>query len=100
MPYGPQVLIGPFSAQHITTNTTTTFGGLGSILHAIVINQVGTGETITVNDGVAGNTKAVISPTAGAVYTFDIIMTNTSSPGISIVTAGTTPGDYTALWTS
>lgn len=100
MPYVPQVQLGPYTAQRINTNTTTTFGGVGSVLHAIVINQAGTSETITVNDGVGGNTKAVISPVAGQVYTYDIVMVNPTSPGISIVTAGTTPGDYTVLWSS
>jgi hypothetical protein len=84
------------SYAHITTNTTTTLRATGTgnfgILHSVTINNPGTTETITVNDGATA--IAVIVPTVTTTLLYDVTFTN----GLNIVTAGTTPGDYTICY--
>jgi hypothetical protein len=82
-----------YQYAHITTNTTTNIRPAGpGFLRTIVINNPGTTWTVTVNDG--ANVVAVITPTAATTLIFDAYLLS----GLSIVTAGTTPGDITVTW--
>ena len=92
----PDVSTNVFDYNHITTNTNTLLRSSPTILHTITINTIGSGETITVYDNSVCSTTviAVITPAAGATFTFDVSTTN----GLCITTAGTTPGDYTVAF--
>lgn len=85
-----------YSFANVTTNTTTTVKGSVGILHAIVINTPGTTETITIFDSTTGSGTKIgtITPTAAGTILYDATFVN----GLTVVTAGTTAGDYTILW--
>ncbi len=61
----------------------------GSFLGTVVINKPGTGDTITLSNGASG-TFAIISPVAGASYTYRC----KCNSGLFVTIAGTA-GDYT-----
>jgi hypothetical protein len=82
-----------YSYTHITTNTTTSIKTGAGILNSVVINNPGATWTVTINDG--GNTIGVISPTSSMNT---LIYETSFNSGLSIVTAGTTPGDITVTW--
>lgn len=83
----------------IATSVTTVLNSrpIGGVLRQIVINAPGTGWTITVFDNTAasGATIAVITPTAPATLEYDLQYTQ----GLTILTAGATPGDITVVYT-
>ena len=79
---------GHSGAYHITSLR-------GTFLGAVVINKVGTGDTITLfngspNSSPAGAAFAVITPAAGATYTYNCAV----DKGLYYTVAGTA-GDYT-----
>jgi hypothetical protein len=83
-----------FQYKNITTNGSTQVKTGFGYLHNVVINGVGTGETLTLfdNTSCAGTKIGTITAVAGAaVYPFDSQFTF----GLCVTTAGTTPGDYT-----
>lgn len=83
-----------YQYNNITTNTNTQVKTGSGYLHTLVINTVGTGETLTLfdNTSCAGTKIATITAVAGVgVYPFDSQFTF----GLCVTTAGTTPGDYT-----
>lgn len=83
-----------FLYNNIKTNTTTVVKTGAGLLHWVTINNAGTAETITIYDNTAASGTLISTHTApaqGAIYEYDIAFTN----GLTIVTAGTTPGDYT-----
>lgn len=90
-----------FQYSHITTLTSTVLKniapGMGQ-LHTIVINQAGTGVTLTVFDNTTctGTSIAILTTlTTGQTYgPYDLITTT----GLCILTAGTTAGDYTVTY--
>lgn len=84
-----------FSYTHVATNTTTNIKTGAGILNTIAVNNPGGTWTITVNDG--GNTIAVIAPSASASSN-TLVYECSFNTGLSIVTAGTTPGDITVTW--
>lgn len=83
-----------FLYNHISTNTTTVVKSGPGLLHWVTINTPGSVETITIYDNTAASGTLISTHTAplqGAVYEYDIAFTT----GLTIVTAGTTAGDYT-----
>lgn len=83
--------------QHFTTNASNQVKVQSAFLHSIVINQAGTSETISIFDNTAcsGNAVAITTGfTTGQVLTYDVA----TSKGLCILTAGTTPGDYTVSY--
>lgn len=96
-----------YNYLHVTTNNTFLLKGncglntcIGT-LHAIVINQPGTSETITVFDS---QQTACTSPvgTVAIVAGFNVnqsyIYDATTTAGLCIQTSGTTAGDYTIVY--
>lgn len=85
-----------YTNTHINTNTTTIVKSGAGHLHTISVNTIGTGETITVYDNTAGSGTiiALITPDFVASNIYDIVF----NTGLTIVTAGTTPGSYSVSW--
>lgn len=77
---------------HITTSTTTVITTSLAHLKSVIVNNAGTGWTITLKDGTA--TVAVLGEVAGGNYDYDAECTN----GLSVVTASGTPGDITVTY--
>jgi hypothetical protein len=64
----------------------------GAVLHTVVVGAPGASWTVTLYDGpTTGVPFATITPAAGATYIFDVTLAN----GLTVVTAGTTPGNIT-----
>ena len=85
-----------YQAVEIITNTTTVVKGSAGFLKGIVIGTVGTSETLAIynNTSAAAPRITLITPTAPGFIEFDALM----GTGITIVTAGTTAGSYTAIF--
>ncbi len=85
-----------YLADEITANTTTVVKGSPGFLKGIVIGTVGTGETIAIynNTSAAAPRITLITPTAPGFIEIDALM----GTGITVVTSGTTPGSYTAIY--
>jgi len=81
------------SYTNISTNTTITIKTGAGILHSIAINTPGASWTVTVSDG--ANTIAVITPSTGQD---SMIYDCAFLSGLSVTTAGTTPGNVTVNW--
>lgn len=83
-----------FFYNNIKSNTTTVVKSGSGLLHWVTINTPGTAETITIYDNIAASGTLISTHTApvqGAIYEYDIAFQN----GLTVVTAGTTAGDYT-----
>ena len=90
-----------FQYTKITTNVCTTVKATTAQLHAILVSGAGSSWTIQVFDNASAcsgtaifGATAVTVPTAGTSIPFEIQANN----GISILTAGTTPGELTVSW--
>lgn len=86
-----------FFYNHIAANATTVVKSGPGLLHWVTINNPGTAETITMYDSTTASGTLIgthTAPAQGAIYEYDIMFTN----GLTIVTAGTTAGDYTVSY--
>ena len=90
--------LAPFLYTHTTTAAATTTIKTGQgILHAITINNPGTGTagSITIYDSTTGSGTVIAIPTGGVYGTlkYDVNFSN----GLTIVTVawGTTQADFT-----
>lgn len=92
--------LGVFQAwtpSNITTNTSTQVKASAGILHAIVINNIGTTETITVYNNASSDATPIATITGFTIpvtITFNAFM----SAGIRIKTAGAGAADITVLY--
>lgn len=81
----------------ISNNTTTTLKTQAGNLHRITINDNGTGSTATIYDSAtaSGTIIAIVDTSAtGSNIEYDVDFNN----GLTIVTAGGTPGDLTVVF--
>lgn len=88
---------GGYSFTNITTNATTTAKSGAGTLHAITVNNPGTTETLTIYDNTAGSGTKIGTVAVGTNLT-TLIFDLAFSTGLTIVSAGTTTGDWTATW--
>jgi hypothetical protein len=81
------------SAKEIAANGTATISQNGGcLLHAIAVNDPGSGWAVAVfNDVTQTNRIANLKPTALGTVFFDVVCPN----GLSVVASGTTPGSIT-----
>jgi hypothetical protein len=102
---GQQFAYGAMSVQqegnsyrNITTKATTAVKSGAGYLHSIVINKAGSADTLTIYDNTAasGTVIATITVTASVnqVFLYDVAF----STGLTIVSGGTTAGDYTVTY--
>ena len=79
--------------NHINSNATTAIKAGAGFLSSIVVNNPGATWTATIYDNTAGSGTVigVLSPTAVQSLQYGAAFT----AGLTIVTAGTTPGDLT-----
>src|SRR5579859_7109995 len=98
MAYGAGIVLGPFNYTNITSNATNNaiVGRAGGVFHGIMVNTAGSAWTATIWDSItaAGTKIGTASLNTQVLLTFDALLTT----GLTIVTAGTTPGDITVLW--
>lgn len=86
------------SYNNINTKTTTTVKSGAGRVQGIQVNTLGTADTLTVYDNTAGSgTKiaTITSPLLGSNFCVGAAF----GTGLTIVTAGTTAGDYTVYYT-
>lgn len=84
------------SYVNITTKTTTVVKASAGTLARLIVNKLGSADTIALYDNTAGSGTLVgtfTSPGVGS-YTIDALM----GTGITVVTGGTTAGDYTIIY--
>ncbi|HHV58258.1 MAG TPA: hypothetical protein GXX50_10930 [Firmicutes bacterium] len=89
----PQVLSG-CTYQHFNAATSGTGVKSGpGVLHAVAVNDSGSGMTLTLYDGTStsGTVLGVIKPTAPVTLTYDARF----ATGLFVVIDGTTVGDIT-----
>ncbi len=86
-----------FTAQEITSKTTTLLKSGAGMIGSITINKTGSSDTITVYDALTATGTPIATITAPTVgmkfcegYNF--------STGLCIVTGGTTAGNYTVAF--
>lgn len=81
---------------NITTKTTTAVKAGPGTLGKLVVNKLGTADTVAIYDSLAASGTLVATFTAPLVgtYAFDVTM----ATGITVVTGGTTAGDYTVTF--
>lgn len=96
MPIQGTMHIGGYTPTNITSKTTTVVKTGPGVLRRIVINAPGSSDTLTLYDNTAasGTKIATITVTAGFPYEYDALF----STGLTVVSGGTTAGDYTVLW--
>lgn len=85
------------SYLNITTKTTTVVKAAAGTLAKVVINKSGSSDTLTIYDNTAGSgtiIATITSPTVGMNFQYDVAC----GTGITIVTGGTTAGDYTVAY--
>lgn len=84
-----------YTYTHIAANGTFNIKSSAGALHTATINNPGASWTLTVYDNTSATAPivAVITPVAGLIITleYDVHLNN----GLTIVAAGTTPGDVT-----
>jgi len=90
-----------YAYTNITTKTNTRLtAAAGHQLARILINKIGTADTITVKDSAASDCSG--GTTVGTITVQSAVPAYpegwTSTAGICLVTGGTTAGDYTAIW--
>ena len=85
----------------ITSNTTTTIKNGAGILRSLFVSSAGSSWTFQMFDNTVGSgtaifgASAVTVPASGTTIDFKDVMFNT---GLTVVTAGTTPGEITITW--
>lgn len=83
---------------NIKTNATTPVKSGGGTLLSVVVNNPGSGWTLTIYDSLTGTGTLIGTTTALSALTSALIYNITTSIGLTIVSAGTTPGDVTVVW--
>lgn len=86
--------LGFFNYQMISANGTFVYGGQGTRLFSIVINDPGSAWVLTVTDGPGGAGIATIRPSGHAT----LVYRATTISGIQVVASGTTAGNATILF--
>lgn len=83
-------------ALNLTALATTTVRSGPGRFGGVVVNKVGTTDTITVYDNTAASGRKIctITPVAGFSYLYDCDTRN----GLTVVIAGGAAGDYTILF--
>jgi hypothetical protein len=85
----------------ITTNATTVIKSGAGILRSLFVSAPGTSWTFQIVDNTVGSGTAIVGatavtvPAAGTTIDFKDVLFNT---GLTVVTAGTTPGEITITW--
>src|ERR1700730_10992417 len=85
----------------ITSNTTTVIKTGAGILRSLFVSSAGSACTFQFFDNTAGSGTAIVGatavtvPAAGTTIDFKDVLFNT---GLTVVTAGTTPGEITVTW--
>lgn len=92
------VSIAGYNYTNITTKTTTVAKTGAGVLHSIVINKAGSADTLTVYDNTAASGTIIGTITVTASVNFVFLYDVAFSTGLTIVSGGTTAGDYTAVW--
>lgn len=84
------------SYVNITTKTTTVVKASAGTIMRLMVNKLGTADTVAIYDNTAGSGTLVGTFTSALVgsYTIDATM----GTGITVVTGGTTAGDYTIIY--
>lgn len=85
------------SYNNITTKTTTAIKAGAGTLERIVINKTGSADTITIYDSLAGSGTLIGTITAPTVG-MNLVYNCSFGTGLTIVTGGTTAGDYTVTY--
>jgi hypothetical protein len=90
------VNLGGYNYTNVTSKTTTVAKIGPGILRAIVINAPGTSDTLTIYDNTAasGTKIGTVTVTAGYPLVYDVNF----STGLTVVSGGSTAGDYTIVW--
>lgn len=88
-----------FTYGHMSTSTTTTFKSGAGVLHAVIVNTLGTvasNATIYDNTAGSGTVIAVLNTltTGEGTYTYDVAFTT----GLTLVTTGTVAPDITVSY--
>lgn len=87
----------PYSYHHLATNSASDVvkSGAGR-LHSITVNDPGSAWSITVydNTSASGTVIAVLAPSSPMPFTYDVAF----GTGLTLKTAGTTPGDLTVAY--
>ena len=87
-----------YSYQNITTNTTTTVKSGAGILQRLVVNTPGSADaTTTVYDNTTGSGTKIATVNHGfypVTLEFDVRF----ATGLTLVTAGSTPGNITVIY--
>lgn len=88
--------VSEYTYADITANGTFTLKTGQGALHDIVVNAPGSAWTLAVYDSTGGATSPIahVTVTATAPLLFDVEFVN----GLTIVAAGTTPGDATVTF--
>lgn len=92
------VSIAGSNYTNITSKTTTTCKTGPGVLKAIIINKAGSSDTLTVYDNTAGSGTTIGSITVTASVNFVFTYEAAFSTGLTVVSGGTTAGDYTVIW--
>jgi hypothetical protein len=85
----------------ITSNGTTAIKAGAGILRSLFVSAAGSAWTFQIFDNTAGSGTAIVGatavtvPAAGTAIDFKDVLFNT---GLTVVTAGTTPGEITITW--
>lgn len=82
---------------NITTKTTTTLKAGAGTLSRVVINKVGSADTIAIFDSLTGTGTLIGTITSGLegnTFAYDCAF----ATGLTLVTGGTTAGDYTVVY--
>ncbi len=82
---------------NITTKTTTAVKASPGVLGKVIINKTGSADTITIYDNTAASgtvIATITAPTVGMVFNFNAVC----AIGITVVSGGTTAGDYTVTY--
>jgi hypothetical protein len=87
-----------YNYTNITTKTTTTAKTGSGVLHGIVINKAGSADTLTVYDNTAGSGTTIGTITVTSSVNFVFLYDVAFSTGLTVVSGGTTAGDYTVIW--
>lgn len=97
-PSAPSVSIAGSRFTNITTKTDTAICAKACTLGTIVINKVGTADTLLVYNNTACSGALIASITVQAAvpeYAYNI----RASVGLCVTSGGGTAGDYTVTWT-
>jgi hypothetical protein len=92
------VAIAGSNYTNITSKTTTVVKTGPGVLKSIIINKAGSADTLTIYDNTAGSGTTIGTITVTASVNFVFNYEAAFSTGLTIVSGGTTAGDYTVIW--